>query len=128
MIEIESSIRDLQHRLDLIGKLQDSLQHGESSNEVLATLGIRFRSSLTLNYKVVGLRKQTEASLIDKKAEAQKVTATLMALAICPRCSGLGRLSGPIRYERLQEGSVIAVPSLPKCDLCNGSGRLRFDS
>jgi DnaJ-class molecular chaperone len=127
-LEIESSIKDLEHRLELIGKLQNSLRNGESSNELQTNLKIRARSNLSLNYKVVGLKKQTEASLIDRKAEAQKVTATLTSLELCPRCSGLGRLSNSTRYERLQEGPIIPVLSSSKCDLCSGSGRLPLHS
>jgi excinuclease UvrABC ATPase subunit len=128
-LEIESSINDLEHRLDLIRKLQESLEKGASpSNDLLNALNVKARSSLILNYKVLGMKRQTEALLIERKAEAQKVTTTLTSLAVCPRCSGLGSLSGSTRYERTQEGSIIPVPSISRCDLCNGSGRLVLES
>jgi hypothetical protein len=128
-LETESSIRDLEYRLDLIGKLLDSLQRGESpSTDALDTVNIKSRSSLTLIYKARASKKQTETSLIEQKAEAEKVTTTLMSLAVCPRCSGLGKLSGPTRYERMQEGPIIPVPSISRCDFCNGSGRLTLDN
>ena len=127
-LEIEASIRDLEDRLELIRKLQDSLQNGEfPSKDLLNALNVKARSNLTLMYKVKGLKKETEDSLIEQRTDAQKVRTILASLDVCPRCSGLGTLSGQTRYERMQEGAIIPIPSSSKCHMCNGSGKLVLD-
>ncbi len=123
--EIESGILELENRLGLVTKLLNSMEeNGVPARELLEALNIKPKSSLALVYKVLALKKQTEKSLTEAKAEAQKATSTLSSLVVCPRCSGVGRLPGSTKYERMQEGLIIPVPSSSECSLCRGSGRL----
>ncbi len=124
--EIEVSIVDLENRLLLINACIVSLERDERpADSTLETLNIRAKSSLALFYKASGLRKQTEALVVERRAEVQTLMSKLESLTVCPRCSGLGTLSAATRYERMQEeGMIIPVSSTSNCDFCNGSGKV----
>lgn len=128
-LEIEAAIRLMEDYFLLAGKCIASLQRDERPSEsILEAVNLKAKSNLTLLYKALGLRKQTELSLIEKKAELQNIGSKLASLTTCPRCSGLGSTPKPTRYERMQEGGIIPVSSTSKCDLCNGSGKLVLNS
>ncbi len=123
--EIEVSIGDLENRLLLINACIASLErHERPADATLEILNIAAKSNLALFYKASGLRKQMEASVIEKKAEVQNMMSKLESLTVCPKCSGLGTLSAATRYERMQEGMIIPVPSISNCNLCGGTGKL----
>jgi hypothetical protein len=126
--EIESGILGLENRLGLVTKLLNSLEENRvPAHELLESLNIKPKSTLALGFWALGLKKQTEKSLTELKAEAHKATNVLSSLTVCPRCLGIGRLSGSTKYERMQEGPIIPVLSSQECRLCGGSGRLVLD-
>lgn len=123
--EVETAVRLLENRLPLVSKCLATLERGERPPDVIIeALSLTSTSNLTLFYKALGLRKQTEASLMEKKAELQNTVSKLESLTVCPRCSGLGTKSSGTRYERMQEGMIVPMSSVSNCDLCLGSGKL----
>ncbi len=127
--DVETIMKDLEHLLRLLDTSVVSLERGERPSEtVLEAVNLKAKSNLTLLYKALGMRKQTELSLAEKKAELQDIGSQLASLTICPRCSGMGSTPKPIRYERMQEGGIVPISSISKCDLCQGSGKLALVS
>ncbi len=119
------AVESLRNKLQLISQCQITVeQEGVPTLSELADIGIRTTTTVGLHYKILGQRRQVEASILGYEAEIKNIEAKKASLMVCPECSGKGSVNESKTYERLQEGAIIPVVSMSECALCKGSGRL----